>query len=68
MEQNTEIRDTELRCMVGNHATPEDKWINEIYEGVVCLFCSEKCRATFESDPERYLGETQALVRAPGYS
>ncbi|MBW3634997.1 MAG: NAD(P)/FAD-dependent oxidoreductase [Armatimonadetes bacterium] len=60
--------DSELRCIMGNHDEPENEWINEIYEGVVCLFCSERCRAAFEADPETHLGETQALVRAPGYS
>lgn len=61
-------QDRKLQCIMGDHDTPEREWINEIYEGTVCLFCSEKCQAEFEADPEPYLEETQTLVRALGYS
>lgn len=57
-----------LKCLVGAHTEPQPLWLNETYEGFVCLFCSPRCRAVFEADPERFIGEAQGLVRPPGYS
>jgi len=42
--------------------------LEAIYEGEPHHFCSPDCQAKFEADPERYVGETQALCRPPGYS
>ncbi len=59
----------ELKCITDEaHTEPQPVWLNETYEGFVCLFCSPRCRANFEADPERFIGPTQGLVRPLGYS
>lgn len=56
------------RCPTCGRQVPPDSGIREAYEGIRYAFCEPKCQALLECDPERYLGETQLLGAAPGYS
>lgn len=63
------MRHTESeRCTTCGREIPAERGIREVYEGTRRAFCSPKCQAEFERDPERYIGETQCLDRSPGYS
>lgn len=56
------------RCITCGNEIPAGSGIHEVYEGQRLPFCSPECQAKFESDPERYIGETQSLARPPGYT
>ncbi len=55
-------------CLVCGGQSPEKEWVDEIYEAEKRRFCSAHCQARFETEPERYVGPTQGLVRPRGYS
>ena len=55
-------------CLVCGSEVAPGEGVREVYEGRPCCFHSRECQARFEADPERYLGETQDLVRPLGYS
>lgn len=59
--------DTPKTCLVCEREIPLPERILESYEGHLCCFCSPRCQARFEADPERYLGETVSLSHPPGY-
>ena len=55
-------------CLVCGQAVTVEAGISACYEGQRCSFCSAKCQAKFEADPERYVGATQCLSHIPpGY-
>ena len=55
-------------CVVCRRQAVSGEGIDESYEGERLHFCSPECQAKFEADPERYIGETQALNRPLGYT
>ena len=59
-------RDDQHCLVCGREIAPAER-LREVYEGKHCHFCSPECQARLEQDPERYLGETQDLLRPLGY-
>lgn len=61
-------KDVQDTCLVCGREVAAEEGIRESYEGRRLCFCSPEDQAKFEADPERYVGETQCLVRPLGYS
>jgi YHS domain-containing protein len=57
-----------LCCTVCGRPLAAGEGIAECYEGERRVFCSAKCQAQFECEPERYAPETKCLSCPPGYS
>jgi len=67
-EHVSRIERDDQHCLVCNREIGATGGFHEVYEGRCCSFCSPKCQARLEQDPEAYLGETQDLLRPLGYS